>query len=248
MLKRLLPLSILAVLTGCTTTQVEELHRNTVDTIHQSETNISSKIDLLTSQIVTQQTQIDDLSQQISQLEQKIAKSNKDTNVKVAAVVKPAPTAKKQKSPAILNKPAVLGGVEKVKINAVEGEFNARVDTGAATSSLNAIDIQEFERNGSDWVRFHLADDNQDTKADSDKEKPWIEAPVLRYVKIRQSTSEKSERRPVIELWIHVGELHEKAQFTLADRTQMSHPILLGREFLQDIAVVDVSKKYLQSK
>jgi hypothetical protein len=47
----------------------------------------------------------------------------------------------------------------------------------------------------------------------------------------------------VIELWVKLGKIHEKAQFTLADRSQMSHPVLLGREFIRDIAVVDVSKK-----
>ncbi|MEZ9794978.1 RimK/LysX family protein, partial [Vibrio splendidus] len=74
------------------------------------------------------------------------------------------------------------------------------------------------------------------------------EAPVVRYVKIRQSTNDQTERRAVIELWVKVGKIHEKAQFTLADRSQMSHPVLLGREFIKDIALVDVSKKYVQTE
>ena len=31
----------------------------------------------------------------------------------------------------------------------------------------------------------------------------------------------------------------EEAEFTLADRAKMSYPLLLGREFLRDVAVVD---------
>ncbi len=139
--------------------------------------------------------------------------------------------------------PTILGGIEKVSIDSIKQSFDARVDTGATTSSLNAVDIKEFERNGKDWVRFHLAD-----KAQAVEDQKWIEAPVVRYVKIRQSTNDQTERRAVIELWVKVGNIHEKAQFTLADRSQMSHPVLLGREFIKDIALVDVSKKYVQTE
>ncbi|MEF1173858.1 ATP-dependent zinc protease, partial [Vibrio sinaloensis] len=112
----------------------------------------------------------------------------------------------------------------------------------AATSSLNAVDIEEFERNGKNWVRFHLSDGETPLTDEN-----WIESPIIRYVKIRQSTNDEVERRAVIELWVKLGKIHEKAQFTLADRSQMSHPVLLGREFIRDIAVVDVSKKYIHT-
>lgn len=32
--------------------------------------------------------------------------------------------------------------------------LRAKIDTGASTSSLHASDIQPFQRNGVDWVRF----------------------------------------------------------------------------------------------
>jgi hypothetical protein len=44
-----------------------------------------------------------------------------------------------------------------------------------------------------------------------------------------------------------LGPLRQQTEFTLADRSEMTHPMLLGREFLQDIALVDVSKTYLLS-
>ncbi|MEM7038916.1 MAG: RimK/LysX family protein, partial [Bacteroidota bacterium] len=43
------------------------------------------------------------------------------------------------------------------------------------------------------------------------------------------------------------GEKHE-VEFTLADRTQMECPVLLGRKFLQEKYVVDVSKFNLSAK
>ncbi len=161
---------------------------------------------------------------------------------------------KKPKDPIIVQSPPsaaptpthdlILGSIERVTIDSIQQTFDARIDTGAATSSLNAIDIKEFERNGEDWVRFHLADN---TKSEEEK-KIWIEAPVLRYVKIRQSTADDLARRAVVELWVKVGKIHEKAQFTLADRSHMNHPILLGREFIRDIALVDVSRSYVQTE
>ena len=137
----------------------------------------------------------------------------------------------------------MLGEIEKVTIDPIKQAFDTRIDTGAATSSLNAVDIEEFERNGKNWVRFHLSDG--ETALDDTN---WIEAPIIRFVKIRQATSDKMERRAVVELWVRLGKIHEKTQFTLADRSQMTHPVLLGREFIRDIAVVDVSKQYIQTK
>ncbi|WP_228012673.1 RimK/LysX family protein, partial [Vibrio sp. OPT18] len=42
--------------------------------------------------------------------------------------------------------------------------------------------------------------------------------------------------------------LKDKTEFTLADRTHLSFPLLLGRSFFRDVAVVDVSQKYVQKK
>ncbi|WP_459076608.1 ATP-dependent zinc protease family protein [Vibrio parahaemolyticus] len=103
--------------------------------------------------------------------------------------------------------------------------------------------MKNSKETAKNWVRFHLADA---TKSEEEKN-TWIEAPVLRYVKIRQVTSEELERRAVVELWVRVGKIHEKAQFTLADRSHMNHPVLLGREFMRDIALVDVSRTYIQT-
>ena len=108
---------------------------------------------------------------------------------------------------------------------------------------INATDIQKFERNGKRWVRFHVYDENQ-----PNVDAVWIEAPIIRFAKIRQATNEETERRAVVELWVKLGKVHEKTQFTLADRSHMNHPILLGREFIKDIALVDVSKTFIQSE
>jgi hypothetical protein len=136
----------------------------------------------------------------------------------------------------------ILGEEEWVWLDSIQSFFKARIDTGATTSSLNAVDIQIFERDGKEWARFNL---NHTFEGNGDNSE-IVEAPVVRWVKVRQSTAEQAERRPVIEAWVKLGQLHEKAQFTLADRSHMTYPVLLGREFFKDIALVDVGKKFVQ--
>ncbi|WP_019275884.1 ATP-dependent zinc protease [Vibrio coralliilyticus] len=134
----------------------------------------------------------------------------------------------------------ILGEQEWVYVPGLEENFKARIDTGATTSSISATDVVEFERDGKDWVKFKIEHDGVKSKE--------IALPVERWVKIRQSSAEKSERRAVVESWIQIGDLKEKTEFTLADRTHLKFPLLLGRSFFKDVAVVDVSKKFVQKK
>ncbi|KWU01910.1 MAG: ATP-dependent zinc protease family protein [Vibrio toranzoniae] len=244
MFKRLSPIVAVGLLSGCTLTNGATYHQETLDAISHSEANIANKVQNLELQMSNQSDYIESLEDEITTLssqldahltriEHKVIEEQEEEEPQVVAADPVTPTLQ----------PTILGGIEKVFIDSIKQSFDARVDTGATTSSLNAVDIKEFERNGKDWVKFHL-----DDQAEAEKEQKWIEAPVIRYVKIRQSTNDQTERRAVIELWVKVGKIHEKAQFTLADRSQMSHPVLLGREFIKDIALVDVSKTYVQTE
>ncbi|NAW89833.1 MULTISPECIES: ATP-dependent zinc protease family protein [unclassified Vibrio] len=248
MFKSVAPVIAIALLSGCTLTNGEQYHQATLAAIQASESNLSNTMTNLELQLSNQTDYIESLENQISKLDRKLTKLKQITTntqqKRVEAtsnddVIIPVATPSIQKS----RYDVILGEVEKVTIDSIKQTFDARVDTGAATSSLNAIDIEEFERNGKNWVRFHLSDGDRATD-----ESNWIESPIIRYVKIRQSTNDEMERRAVVELWVKLGSIHEKAQFTLADRSQMSHPILLGREFIRDIALVDVSRKYIQTE
>ncbi|MEC7940303.1 MAG: ATP-dependent zinc protease [Pseudomonadota bacterium] len=243
MFKRLSPIVAVGLLSGCTLTNGAAYHQETLDAIARSETNIANKVQNLELQLSNQSDYIESLEDEITTLSQQLDVHLNSIEHKVIEELEEEPVAVEAAPIAPTAQPTILGGIEKVSIDSIKQSFDARVDTGATTSSLNAVDIKEFERNGKDWVRFHLADKSQATE-----NQKWIEAPVVRYVKIRQSTTDQAERRAVIELWVKVGKIHEKAQFTLADRSQMSHPVLLGREFIKDIALVDVSKQYVQTE
>ena len=243
MFKRLSPIVAVGLLSGCTLTNGAAYHQETLDAIARSETNIANKVQNLELQLSNQSDYIESLEDEITTFSQQLDVHLNSIEHKVIEELEEEPVAVAAAPVAPTSQPTILGGIEKVSIDSIKQSFDARVDTGATTSSLNAVDIKEFERNGKDWVRFHLADKSQATE-----DQKWIEAPVVRYVKIRQSTTDQAERRAVIELWVKVGKIHEKAQFTLADRSQMSHPVLLGREFIKDIALVDVSKQYVQTE
>lgn len=134
----------------------------------------------------------------------------------------------------------ILGEKEWVYVPGLEEAFRSRVDTGATTSSISAVDIVDFERDGKDWVKFKIEHDGIHSKE--------IALPVERWVKIRQSSAEGTQRRPVVLAWIQIGDLKEKTEFTLTDRTHLSYPMLLGRSFFKDVAIVDVSRRYVQDK
>ncbi len=135
----------------------------------------------------------------------------------------------------------LVGEAEWIWVDAANDAFQARVDTGATTSSISAQDITIFERNGKNWVRFFLSHQEMDDKI-------LIEAPLVRHVRVRQASADDLDRRPVVRLAVRIGDMTEKAEFTLKDRSDMTFPVLLGREFLKDIAVVDVAREYIQPK
>ncbi len=135
----------------------------------------------------------------------------------------------------------ILGEQEWVYIKGLNINVKARIDTGATTSSVSANNIERFERDGKDWVKFTLAHNEKSSKEYS--------LPVERWVKIKQSSNvNKLQERAVIVAWVQVGDVKVHTEFTLTDRTHLNFGMLMGRSFFRDIAVVDVSKKYVQPK
>jgi hypothetical protein len=135
----------------------------------------------------------------------------------------------------------IIGAIEWLYMDPPGQHFRARVDSGAETSSLSASDVVEFERDGDDWVRFTFTHDNTDESVD-------FELPIKRTVLIRQPGVDEPERRFVIELDIRLGDQLQTTEFTLTDRSNMTYPVLLGRAFLMDLYVVDVSQSYTHQR
>ncbi|KLV09120.1 hypothetical protein ABT56_02690 [Photobacterium aquae] len=247
MLRRCVPLLTLAILSGCSLTQPAQPNDTTMAAINTMENRVNFQLATMIKLIDDQNGQITQLEKQLATVSTEMGQLNRLTKDSLAnqadkdASIAAAPVMANDDVRTAHGK-VILGEEEWVWLDSIKAFFKARVDTGATTSSLSATDVQIFERDGKEWARFYLNHTTYERPEDADV----IEAPVVRWVKIRQANSEEAERRPVIEAWIKLGQLHEKAQFTLADRTQMTYPVLLGREFFKDIALVDVGKKFVQ--
>ncbi|MFT7561662.1 MAG: hypothetical protein ACI93R_003591 [Flavobacteriales bacterium] len=141
----------------------------------------------------------------------------------------------------------VLGRVEWVWLSQFSMYLKSRVDTGAKLSSIHAESIQVFERDGEKWVRFSIAHDK--IRSQFSEEGDVFETPLLLTMKVRQaSQGSEVEIRPVIELALKVGKIEGTTRFTLSDRGHMNYPVLLGRSFLKDIAVVDVARSFVHKR
>ncbi len=144
-----------------------------------------------------------------------------------------------------LNDKELVGRSEWIGLPDVGTYLRARIDSGANTSSLSAKDLTRFERDGEDWVRFRLGLTDDDVVVEGVKNE-WIERPVIRRVRIVQASG--SEARPVVSLMMTLGPIREQVEFTLNDRTHLNYPVLLGRRFLMDIALIDVAETYLHPR
>ena len=131
----------------------------------------------------------------------------------------------------------VLGEIERVWIDPPGISVEARIDTGASSSSLHGSNITRFERDGDDWVRFDIGDEEQSTT---------LERPVTKFVRVYQQADRSGSRRPVVELRLYLGNVKDTFEFTLADRSHLQQEVILGRNFLTDIALVDVGRKFVQ--
>jgi len=130
----------------------------------------------------------------------------------------------------------MVGQLEQVWLQNLQLALPARIDTGAETASLDARNIELFERDGRRWVRFEIF--HPETG-----EAIQMERKLKRMVAIIQSNTTDSERRPVIKLGVTIGHISQTAEFTLSDRSHLDYQLLIGRNILQDVMVVDVSEK-----
>ena len=135
-------------------------------------------------------------------------------------------------------KKLVVGTKEKVYFPGPAVFMVARIDSGAAYSSLHATQIRRFERDGREWVGFNL---------DFDDKYRYMERPLEDLVLIRQAGSANVSERPVVELDVRLGRYSVRLSFSLTDRGHMTYPVILGRDFLYDRALVDVSSEFLMS-
>jgi len=180
-------------------------------------------LDRQSAQLASQSEQLGDISEKLENL---------------AAVTAPPPPID---CPAPENAAVVppgklmVGRRETVWLEELGLALPARIDTGAETASIDARDIELFERDGDDWVRFGIVHPQGD-------EVVVLERRLERRARIIQSNTEEAERRPVVVLGIIIGDVRQSAEFTLSNRSHLDYQVLVGRNILSDVMVVDVGQ------
>lgn len=132
----------------------------------------------------------------------------------------------------------IVGAVEWVSVEPSGLSLEARVDTGAETTSIHAEDIRLLEKEGKRYVSFSLLDP-------ATGEEHFQELRLRRQVLIKQHSGEP-ERRYVVRMWLTLGEIRARVDVTLSDREVFEYPLLVGRNFLLDAVIVDVSRRHTQ--
>lgn len=138
-----------------------------------------------------------------------------------------------------LGPPAVLGETAVIREVSTGVEFTARVDTGAAVTSIH-VDPEDLVILGESPEPDENVDKRVRLRLDNGEgERAWVETRIEDYVEVRNA--EKAEHRYRVRLPLQVGEVRKLAVVNLNDRSGMTYRVLLGRDFLKDDFVVDVA-------
>lgn len=117
--------------------------------------------------------------------------------------------------------------------------IKARIDTGATTSSIHAVNIKSFEKSGQDYVSFDVYPlDNKNICV-------HCVAPQKDKRLIKSSFGDK-QMRYVIATTIRVGKQIWEIELTLSNRSSMGYKMLIGREAINQDVLIDPNSKLLQ--
>ena len=235
-----LAISAALLLAGCTTDRYFMVKKNDVETI---QTAVKSQQTTLVTMEENAATRHEQLLEHDKNSTQSILKAI-DSKVEKPRCPEPEPATECQTDndngrADRLKGMMVVGQLEKFHLAGPGLVFNARIDSGAETSSIYGRNIQEFERDGSNWVKFEVP-------VPGSEENDWaiMEKKIARTVRIIQSSSNESERRFVVTLQFAIGDHQQLAEFTLADRENLTYDVLVGRNILRDVMLIDVGEEF----
>ncbi|WP_422851719.1 30S ribosomal protein S6--L-glutamate ligase [Flavobacterium nitratireducens] len=117
--------------------------------------------------------------------------------------------------------------------------IKARVDSGAKTSALHAINIAPFIKDDSNWVKFDINPIQNNSKTIIHCEAPLIDKRIVK------SSSGYREQRYVIQTNLKIGESVWPIEMTLTNRDTMGFRMLLGREAMSGRILVDPEQQFL---
>lgn len=136
----------------------------------------------------------------------------------------------------LLKEKILIGRVEWVELADLKLKHKARIDTGAKTTSLHAVNIEEVQQRGELFVKFQTVD--MDGK----------KVEVLRKVDTTQKVSNTAgviSKRYVIKEKVKIGNIEREILVNLNDRSGMDYKFLVGRNLLLGRFIVDVARSHV---
>jgi hypothetical protein len=121
-----------------------------------------------------------------------------------------------------------LGAVEDVILLPWGVRLPARIDTGAAKSSLDARELV-------------IQDGMAEFKLPQEFGGVQLRLPIIEWKHIR--SPDGRQQRPVVELELCIGSKRIRSKVNLTDRSMVKYPLILGRNFLRGNFVVDVKRR-----
>ena len=137
----------------------------------------------------------------------------------------------------------IIGRIERIDLPKFNlSNIDAKIDTGAYTSSIHCHLINKLSINNENIVQFKILDPKHPNYQEINIKLP------IHSEKFVKSSSGESEKRIFIKTQISLFNKTFDIELSLTDRSRMKYPILLGRKALKDRFIVDVSKKYLSQQ
>ena len=131
----------------------------------------------------------------------------------------------------------VIGSTAEITAPDAGIRYLARVDTGARASSIHsdswtiAGESDTIEENVGKVIRFRTSNRQGDHV--------WVERRIAEVREIR--TSEGTELRYMVLMTLQYGGVTKQVKVSLNNRAHMSYAMLLGRDFLANDFLVDVT-------
>ncbi|RPJ11406.1 MAG: hypothetical protein EHM36_01490 [Deltaproteobacteria bacterium] len=122
----------------------------------------------------------------------------------------------------------VIGEIEDIILLPWGIKLPARIDTGAAISSLDAQELKVE----ADFAEFKLP------RKHGGKQ---LRLPIVDWCDIR--SSEVRERRPIVEVDMCIGSKRVRTKVNLNNRSGVKYPLLIGRNTLKENFVVDCTRE-----
>ena len=114
--------------------------------------------------------------------------------------------------------------------------FKAKIDTGAWSNTMHAVDIEVVESDIETHVRFRLEEGGD-----------WIERPLYDWRRVRD-TGGHDTLRPVIRTCLEIAGGDYDIELCLQDRSRMRHRMIIGRKFLRIGFVINPQRQCIHKK